>query len=331
MFFKKLKTTLTLTLLTLLIIPVNTLAYSKSVIVGGENIGITMESKGIIIVGTYDVDGVKMAEKAGLKKGDVIKTVNNKSVVSIDEMVSEINKNDKLNVKIGYYRNDKLLTTNLKLVKKDNVYKTGLYVKDSISGIGTLTFVDPNTRMYGALGHEVSESNTGIMLEVKDGKIYDSNVTSIDKSSSGNPGSKNATLNTSLVNGNITKNTESGIFGKYTSELKNDKQYKVAEVENIKLGKAKILTVLNGTEVSSYDINIIKLNLNSDSKIKKILFEVIDKELLNKTGGIVQGMSGSPIIQGDYIIGAVTSVVVSNPTNGYGILITDMLEEMEKE
>ena len=331
MFFKKLKTTLTLTLLTLLIIPINILAYSKSIIAGGENIGITLESKGIIVVGTYEIDGEDIASDAGLKKGDIIKMVNDKSVVSIDEMVSEINKNAKLNVKIGYYRKDKFLSTELKLIKKDNIYKTGLYVKDSISGIGTLTFVDPNSKMYGALGHEISESSTGIMLEVKDGKIYDSNVTSIERSSTGNPGSKNATLNTSLVNGNILKNTESGIFGKYTSEIGNRKEYKVANVEDIKLGEAKILTVLDGKDIKEYDINIIKLNINSSSKIKKILFEVTDKELLDKTGGIVQGMSGSPIIQDDYIIGAVTSVVVSNPTNGYGIFITDMLEEMEKE
>ncbi len=331
MFFKKLKTTLTLTFLTLVIIPVNILAYSKTVIAGGENIGITVESKGIIIVGTYDVDGDKIATDAGLKKGDIIKTINDKSVLSIDEMVKEINKSDSLKVKIGYYRKDKMMNTNLKLVKKDNVYKTGLYVKDSITGIGTLTFIDPKTGMYGALGHEISESNTSTMLEIRDGKIFDSNVTSIDKSKIGNPGSKNATLNSSNVNGNILKNTESGIFGKYISEFDNNKEYKVAKVDDIKLGKAKILTVLDGTSVKAYDINIIKINNKSDSKIKKILFEVTDDELLSKTGGIVQGMSGSPIIQDDYIVGAVTSVVISNPTNGYGILITDMLEEMEKE
>lgn len=331
MFLKNLKQTLTLILLTIIIIPTNILAYSKSIIVGGENIGLSLKTDGIVIVGTYEIDGIKIAEKAGLKKGDIIKMINDKSVVSIDEMVDEINKNENLNVKIGYYRDDIFSNTNLKLVKKNNIYKTGLYVKDSISGIGTLTYVDPNTKMYGALGHEITESNSGVRLEVKSGKIYDSNVTSIDKATSGNPGSKNATLDTTMVNGDILKNTESGIFGNYTRELKNEKKYKVASPSDIKKGNAKILTVLDGKEVGSYDIKILKINLNENSKIKKILFEVTDSELLNKTGGIVQGMSGSPIIQDDYIIGAVTSVVVSSPKNGYGILITDMLEEMEKE
>ncbi len=330
MFFKKLKTTLTLATLTFLIIPINSLAYSKSIIAGGENIGITIKSNGIIIVDTYDINGDNIATDAGLKKGDIIKTINDHNVTSIDEMVEEINHNDQNSIKVTYYRNDKVFTTNLKLIKEDNVYKTGLYVKDSVTGIGTLTFIDPKTHMYGALGHEVTESTTGIMLEVKDGKIYDSNVTSIERSTSGNPGSKSATLNTSNVNGNITKNSESGIFGKYTSELKG-KEYKVATIDNIKLGDAKIFTVLDGNEVKQYDIKITKINNNASSKIKRILFEVTDSELLNKTGGIVQGMSGSPIIQGNYIVGAVTSVVVSNPANGYGILITDMLEEMEKE
>ena len=150
MFFKKLKTTLTLATLTFLIIPINSLAYSKSIIAGGENIGITIKSNGIIIVDTYDINGDNIATDAGLKKGDIIKTINDHNVTSIDEMVEEINHNDQNSIKVTYYRNDKVFTTNLKLIKEDNVYKTGLYVKDSVTGIGTLTFIDPRTHMYGA-------------------------------------------------------------------------------------------------------------------------------------------------------------------------------------
>ena len=327
---KKFRTSIFLTFLSLFIIPSSVLAYSSKLLVGGQNIGITIESKGIIVVGTYEVDGKDIAVDAGLKSGDIITSINGKFVSNIDAMINQINSTDNKTIKVGYLHNSKEKETTLKLVVSDNVYKTGLYVKDSISGIGTLTYIDPNTKMYGALGHEVLESNTGIMLEVKDGKIFNSTVTSIDRSEAGTPGSKNATLDKSTINGNILKNTESGIFGNYTNDLPDSKLYKVANYEDIKIGNATILTVLDDNKIKEYNINIIKLNNSLDNKTKNILFEVMDDTLLSKTGGIVQGMSGSPIIQGNYIIGAVTHVVVDNPKKGYGILITNMLEESEK-
>ena len=188
--------------------------------------------------------------------------------------------------------------------------------------------IDPKTKIFGALGHEVAEKNTGIILEVKNGKIFESSVTNIDRSENGSPGAKDATLNTNNVNGTIEENTRNGIFGKYTDKINENKKYKVAQVSDIKLGKAKILTVLNEDDIKEYEIEIIKIN-KKDKTNKSMLFKITDKELIDKTGGIVQGMSGSPIIQGEYIIGAVTHVVVNNPTNGYGIFITNMLEEAE--
>ena len=166
-------------------------------------------------------------------------------------------------------------------------------------------------------------------MEIKDGKIYKSEVTSITKSSNGNPGEKNAIFYNEEVFGNIEKNTSSGIFGDYTESTDGLKKYKVANTDEIKLGEAKILTVLKGNDVKEYTINITRLN-ESKSKYKNILFDITDEELLESTGGIVQGMSGSPIIQDDKIIGAVTHVVVDNPKKGYGIYITNMLSEMEK-
>ena len=165
------------------------------------------------------------------------------------------------------------------------------------------------------------------MLEIKDGTIFDSNVTSIDRSEDGVPGEKNAKNDINNVFGNVYSNTTSGIFGKYTTNFSSRKKYKVASINDIKLGEAKILTVLDGNEIKEYSINITKVNKSNN---KNILFEITDQELLDKTGGIVQGMSGSPIIQGEYIIGAVTHVVVENPKKGYGIVITNMLEEAEK-
>lgn len=330
MFFKKLKNSILLILTVSLLLPTQILAYSEYIIAGGENIGIELNSKGIIIVGTYEVDGKNPAEEANLHVGDIITSINNSKVATIEEMLTEIDKlNDVSSVSINYLRGSKTYSTTLKLIKdSNNVYKTGLYVKDSITGVGTLSFIDPNTKLYGALGHEIIEKSTGQKLEIKDGKIYNSTVTSITPSDDGNPGEKNARYDSSIVYGDVKENTSSGIFGSYTDTLPDKKLYKVAEPSEIKTGSAKILTVLSGEEVKEYDINIISVS-KEDKETKNILFEITDSELLEKTGGIVQGMSGSPIIQGEYIIGAVTHVVIDNPKRGYGIFIVNMLEEAE--
>lgn len=331
MFFKKFKNIFLSLLLIMCILPINIQAYSDYLLVSGKNIGINIKSDGIMVVGLYSVNGVYPGKDANINLGDRIIKINDTSVNNISEMVSAItNADNKESVKITYIRGSSQGATNLKLIKSsDGTYKTGLYVKDEISGVGTLTYIDPESNMYGALGHEIIDKNTSLKMEIKDGKIYNSKVTGITKSKNGSPGEKNAVFYTNEVFGNIEKNTHSGIFGDYTESIENLKEYKVADVDEIKLGEAKILTVLSGSEVKEYTINITRLN-DSKSKYKNILFDITDTELLEKTGGIVQGMSGSPIIQDDKIIGAVTHVVVDNPEKGYGIYITNMLSEMEK-
>lgn len=329
MFFKKIQKTAIVLLLSFCIIPINALAYSDRIIVGGENIGITLNAEGILVVGVYGVDGHSPASDAGLKTGDMITAINNNEVESIEDMAEKINEARSDSVTVGYLRNNKETETTLKLYKDENdVYKTGLYVKDSVTGIGTLTFIDPETKLFGALGHEIAEQTTGKLLEIKDGKIFNSEVTGVVPSSDGNPGEKKAEYDATKTTGDVSENTTQGIFGNYTSELPNKDTYKVAKPSEIKTGEAKILTVLDGTEIKEYTINITKINAK-DQKNKNFVFEITDEELLNKTNGIIQGMSGSPIIQGDYIIGAVTHVVVDNPHKGYGIFITNMLEEAE--
>lgn len=323
MFFKKIKKPLSILLLTIFIIPINIFAYSDYIIPGGENIGIEVKTNGVLVVGVYEIDGKFPATDSGLKIGDIITKIDNKNISSISELSSLLNKTE---LPISYMRNNKEYNTTLKLVNVNGEYKTGLYVKDTITGVGTLSYIDPNTRLYGALGHEIIESSTGVMLETNNGSIFESTVLNIERSENGNPGSKIANLKLENKKGTIFENTTKGIFGKYTSNLPNKKQYKVATPNEIKTGPAIIYTVLNGNEIKEYSINIIKINKNDT---KNILFEITDKELLNKTGGIIQGMSGSPIIQGENIIGAVTHVVVDNPSKGYGIFITKMLEEAE--
>lgn len=324
MFFKKIK--LIFISIMLLTMPINALAYSDYIYASGKSIGINIKLKGIMVVGLYEVNGVSPGVIAKINLGDRIIKVNNNKVNSIKEMTDAISKsNNKDSVEITYLRNNKEYKTNLELINDNGIYKTGLYVKDTISGVGTLTYIDPGTMMYGALGHEIIDKNTKTIVDIDDGKIFKSSVTGITKSTNGNPGSKNALYYNDVVYGNINKNTHSGIFGNFSANTDNLKLYKVS---NPVLGDAKILTVIDSDTIKEYSINITKINEFKETK--NILFDITDTELLNKTGGIVQGMSGSPIIQGDNIVGSVTHVVVDNPEKGYGIYITNMLTEAEK-
>jgi len=302
-------------------------AYSDYIYAGGENIGIDVKSDGVVIVGTYKVGNIDISKSSGLRTGDIIVSINNHAITNVKDLSNIINNVDDKTIKIGYKRNNVLDYTNLDLYKVNNEYKTGLYVKDSVTGIGTLTYIDPETKIFGALGHEIIEKNSGMILDIDSGTIFHSEVVGIEPSSIGIPGEKRAKYYSNLVIGNIYENTNKGIFGNYINNFENDKLYKVASLKDIKKGPAKIRTVTSGTEVKEYDINII--GINNNGKTKNIVFEITDKELLEITGGVIQGMSGSPIIQGEYIIGAVTHVVIENPKKGYGIFIVNMLEEGE--
>lgn len=328
MFLKKFKNILAIFLIATFIIPQTVFAYSNYIVAGGENIGLQINNNGVIIVGFYKVGDTYPGSDSMLQKGDIIVKADNKKVSNINDFVNVIESSNQKNLKLVYLRNNNEETTTLNLNLIDGVLKTGLYVKDMVSGIGTLTFIDPNTKLYGALGHEIIESSSNTILEVKDGKIYSSNVTSVDKSVRGDPGCKNANVDTNDIYGNIKENTKKGIFGSYTKDIDKNILYEVGKFEEIKTGNAKIITVIDKNVKKEYSINILKVN-NDISDNKNILFEVTDNSLLEKTGGIVQGMSGSPIIQNGKIIGAVTNVVVNNPKKGYGILITSMLEEAE--
>lgn len=308
-------------LLLLAILPFNIYAYSDYIYAGGETVGIRVNSNGVLVVGTYSLD---KKNKINLQVGDVINTINNKSISSSTDFIDSIK--GKSVVSVGYIRGNKEYKTDLNIVLENGVYKSGLYVKDSITGIGTLTYIDPQTRLFGALGHEIIEKTTGKLFNSNSGSIFESTITGITVSSRGIPGSKNARYYSDSVLGSVFENTNKGIFGNYTGKIANKKLYKVASFNEIKTGNAKILTVLDGTKVEEFDITIERINKGD---IKNILFEISDKNLIKKTGGIVQGMSGSPIVQDDKIIGAVTHVIIDNPIKGYGVYIGSMLEEAE--
>lgn len=317
-----------LSLLTIyLFIPISVFAYSDYLIASGQNIGIELKSDYVLIVGSYKMKNYNVLTDTDLKIGDKIIKIQDENVNSIIKMQEVIEKQNTNKIEVTYLRGNKEYTEEINLYKENGEYKTGLYVRDTIRGVATLTYIDTKNKTFGALGHEILEKSTKSKFDAKEGTIFSSTVTSITKSNDGDPGEKNARSDSSNIFGTVKENTESGIFGTYTESLPNSKLYKVASPIDIKQGSAKILTVISDNKIEEFDINIIRINENSNSK--NILFEVTDKELLEKTGGIVQGMSGSPIIQGDYIIGAVNFVLVDSPEKGYGIFITNMLEEAE--
>lgn len=317
------------TLLVLFSFPNCLVAYSEYIIPGGENIGIKIESKGLMVVGFYKVNGEYIGEES-VKVGDTIVSIEGRKVNTIKEMTEVINQSKKTNnINITLLRNKEYVNSKLILSKVDGVLKTGLFVKDMINGIGTISYIDPNTKIYGALGHEVIESNTKQLVEVKDGSIFESKVTSIDRSVNGTPGSKNAEINYNRLLGDINKNTIKGIYGRYNN-IPSKKVLNVADFKDIKKSKATVYTTLKDKKIIDFDITIIDIDKSNISTSKAFSFIINDKRLIEQTGGIVQGMSGSPIVQNDKIIGAVTHVVVDDVTKGYAIFIRTMLSEGEK-
>lgn len=309
-------------LLFLLIIPINVFAYSKYVIPGGETIGIEVNSKGILIVDFYKVNNHFIAKEAGFEVGDRIIKVDSIEVNNINEMLDIIQETNKNNINFIVERNNTNLELKLPLTKENGIIKTGLYVKDKINGIGTITYIDPETKIYGSLGHEIVESKTLSRFEIKDGNIYEASVQSIIKSKRGVAGEKNAITNKNNLYGTVKENEITGIYGTYTKDINKD----LIEIsDTITTGEAYIKTVIKDDIVEDFKINI--LQIDKKSKTKNILFEITDKKLLKETGGIIQGMSGSPIIQNNKLVGAVNYVIVNDTSKGYGIFITTMLEE----
>ena len=291
-------------LLILFFLPFNINAYSKYIYAGGESIGIELKSNYVLVVGSYKNND------SLIKVGDKIISIDDNQITNIKELTENVK--GKKTVRVGFIRDGKFLSANIKIEYENGIYKTGLYVKDEIMGIGTLTYVDPGTNIFGSLGHEISEKMTKKIFDSTDGTIFSSVVTKIIKSKNGSPGEKLARFNPDDIYGNINKNTSTGVYGNYLKEIKNKKLYEVSS--NINLGKATILTTIKGSKIEGFEITITKI-INKN-KNRDILFEVTDPRLLSISNGIVQGMSGSPIIQDGKIIGAVTHVIVDNLIKG---------------
>lgn len=309
------------------------------VIPGGQSIGIKLKSKGIMVVGYNLVHtsagNASPAEKAGIQIGDTILRVNGQAATSVKTLGLLAMEAGKANKKLHFIvlRENRQYQVSLKPImdQKEQTYRMGMFVRDTAAGVGTLTFLDPKGHNYGALGHVISDVDTGQPIVVGQGKVLRSHVTSIQKGESGEPGEKRAIFtDEDQILGNIVRNTPFGIFGKM-NELPNkglyNKPIPVGLQEEVKEGPANILTVVNGQKVESFKIQIVSVNKQRTASTKGLILKVTDPRLLNVTGGIVQGMSGSPIIQNGKIIGAVTHVFVNDPSAGYGTFIEWMLKD----
>ena len=327
--------TLLLTFFMAIASPMTILA--REVVIGGQNVGIELRSNGLLISGTYDV---KTKEKtynpksdSDLKKGDLIISIGEDRVNSLNDLVTILKNKyaNKESADIKIIRDGITYTKKLKLIKDEygNI-KTGLFIKERLLGIGTITYYDEENGTYGALGHEMNDASYSPSIDLSFGTIYSSDVTLIRKSKNGNPGEKIASINENEILGEVEKNNEYGIYGKYKANVDDYISLEVGEKDEVKLGKAQIWTVIHGDTVEKFDIEIVSLKTQDKQNVKGISFKIVDERLLDITNGIVAGMSGSPIIQNNKIVGAVTHVLVDKVEYGYGIFIEWMLEESDK-
>lgn len=322
------------------IIPVKEVSVNvgeeKEVFVGGIPLGFSLNTKGLIVVGDNSVltqEGNKETQKdKTILPGDILTEINGKEITSVSVVEEELNDFDNEYVNLKVLRKDKAIDIKLKPAKdmESNKYKLGLWVKNNASGVGTLTFVDQN-KNFGALGHPITDYETGSVIPVQDGKIYNCSLVGITKGERGKPGElKCLFLQGKNSKGSVSKNTNSGVFGDVkdsTNIVDENKKAIVGNRINVKPGKAYIVSSVSGVR-EEYEIEIIKANNQKQKSDKSIIFRVKDKRLLSMTGGIVQGMSGSPILQDGKIIGAVTHVFLNDSTKGYGIYIDWMLQEI---
>lgn len=303
---------------------------------GGTSVGVRLSSNGVLVVGYSDI--IKDEEKSqspakiyGIELGDLITEVNGKKVYTAKEIMSIVRNSKDEKISLVINRDGKNITKLVNMKKEDNDYKLGLWIRDSTAGVGTLTFYDDKSGKFGALGHPITDGDTNTRFTVKSGELLEASVISLRKGEKGIPGElKGIFTNEDSPIGNIEKNTQCGIFGcKKSNYLKQTgtSPLPVGSRDEIKIGKAKIITTIDENGPKEYEIEIVK-KLNQDNPSpKSMIIKVTDPELLEKTGGIIQGMSGSPIIQDGKIIGAVTHVLINKPDVGYGIYIDWMLQD----
>lgn len=305
----------------------------------GKIIGLKLYTNGVLIVGMSEIEDKnknlnKPYEGADIEEGDTIVKIDEKYVEDIDSLKKIVNNSNGKNLQLTLLRNGNVITTSIRPIETESKeYKLGLWVKDAATGVGTMTFYEPISKSFAVLGHGITDSDTDSLIDIDYGELVTSKVLSIKKGENENPGEIKGTIINQQTIGNVTKNSKFGVYGilnNLTSlNIDVSKKYKVALRDEIKEGEAKVLCTVDDSNVSKeYSIEIEKIYKENDYNNKSMLIRVTDEELLEKTGGIIRGLSGAPIIQNDKFIGAITNVLVSNPQIGYAIFGDLMIKEI---
>ena len=313
-------------------IDVNVLPETKVVPVG-KVIGLKLYTNGVLIVGMTEIDGEKPYEYTGLKEGDTILEINNTEIDSIEKLKEVVNKSNGEELELKYLRDGTISVSNIKPVQTNtDGYKLGLWVRDAATGVGTITYYEPESGKFAALGHGIVDVDTDKLIDIESGEVVTSSIVAIKKGEQGIPGEIKGTIMNQTNIGEVTKNTDFGIYGNLTNtaslNINSQKAIDVALRSEIKTGNAKVLCTLENGVTKEYDIEIKKIYANNNSDNKSMLIKVTDEDLLNQTGGIIRGLSGAPIIQNGKFCGAVTHVLVSDPTMGYAVFGDLMIKEM---
>lgn len=294
-------------------------------------------TKGVLVVGMAQIDvgnneKKKPYENSGIEQGDIILEVNNSQIKNTQDLIDEVNNSEGKPLTIKYSKNEQTLNTSITPIKTNNEYKIGLWVRDATAGVGTLTFYEPSTNLFMSLGHGITDIDTEKIVDIATGELITANIVSINKGRKGIPGEIRGTIDTGNTIGKIYKNTNFGVYGLVTNKnylnMNTNEEIEVASREEIKEGKAEIICQLDNNTKRKYNIEIERVYRNNNQDNKSILIKITDQELLEKTGGIIQGMSGAPIIQNGKFIGAVTNVLVNDPTQGYGVFADMMIKQM---
>lgn len=315
-------------------INVNVVSKTK-VIPMGNAIGMKLYTDGVLVVGMSEIEGKKPYENSGIKEGDRIVQIDKNEISNTEQLMEAVNKCNGNEVSVKYIRDEKTITTSITPVKNgNNQYKIGLWVRDAAAGVGTLTFYEPSSEMFGTLGHGILDIDTSGLIKIANGELVTTNILSITKGKKGEPGEIRGSIESGYTIGSITKNTNFGVFGKlnktlYINTQKSD-EIEVALRDEIKTEDAQIICELENGKKQYYNIKIQKVFTNNNKDNKSMLIKITDEKLLQKTGGIIQGMSGAPIIQNGKFIGAVTHVLVNDPTMGYGVFADIMLKQMKE-
>lgn len=317
---------------------VNVDVLPKTTVIPVGNIaGVKLYTNGVLVVGMSEIEGYdnkkyKPYENKGIKEGDTIVKIDEKLINSTEDLIETVNNSQGRDIKVQYIHQEETKECSISPVKtSSSQYKLGLWVRDSAAGVGTVSFYEPTSKTFGALGHGITDIDTNELINIASGEFVTTRILNITKGESGNPGKIQGTVENQTNIGKIYKNSKFGIYGKVDNlsslNIDTSKEMEVALREEIKTGKATILCSLDNQQPQEYEIEIDKINKENNYDNKSMQIKITDQKLLEKTGGIIQGMSGSPVIQNGKFVGAVTHVLVNDPTKGYAVFGDIMLKQ----